>query len=247
MKWVDLAVKPGFSWPNCQVELEFEGRRVVLQPMTDELVCTVSIFDDRGLSFEEGGSILCRFLSRLAWSMDGGVVELFFGGSNNPSRPGRTGRGTYGSSGWAAVEPWDYLYLPMPKSAEADLALAVFREGLSVNSVPFSFLSSFKVLNIRFSSGPDQKTWINRHLGGLWYKPAVDRLQELQRSESDIGAYLYHQGRCAVAHARGSPVANPDIYSDKRRLELDLPLIKEIAAQLIEQELGVLSNSSFWK
>jgi len=90
-----------------------------------------------------------------------------FGGSNNPSRPGRMGRGTYGSSGWAAVEPWDYLYLPMPKSAEADLALAVFREGLSVNSVPFSFLSFFKVLNIRFSSGPDQKGKVEK--GAIHY------------------------------------------------------------------------------
>lgn len=247
MKWMNLAVQPGFSWPNCQVELEFEGRRLVLQPMTDELACTVSVFDHQGLSFEEGGSILCRFLSRLAWSRNGGVVELFFIGSNNPARPGSMGRGTYGTSGWAAVQPWDYLYLPVPRSAEAELALALYREGLSVNSVPFSFLSFFKILNIRFSAGASQKDWINRNQKALWCNSAVDRLKELQRSESDIGAYLYHQGRCAVAHANGSPVVNPDLYGDKRRLELDLPLIKEITAHFIEKELGVLSDSSFWK
>jgi hypothetical protein len=58
---------------------------------------------------------------------------------------------------------------------------------------------------------------------------------------------LYHQGRCAVAHANGRPLVNPDSYGDRRRLELDLPLMKEIAALFIEQEFGVLSDSAFWK
>lgn len=109
MKWVDLAVKPNFSWPRVQVEVVFEGRRIVLQPITDELSCTVSVFDDHEITFEDGDTILSRFLSRLAWSIGGGVVELFICGSNNPVRPGRLGRGTYEKSGWALVEPWDYV------------------------------------------------------------------------------------------------------------------------------------------
>lgn len=247
MKWVDLAVKPNFSWPRVQVEVVFEGRRIVLQPITDELSCTVSVFDDHEITFEDGGTILSRFLSRLAWSMGGGVVELFVCGSNNPVRPGRLGRGTYEKSGWALVEPWDYLYLPSANNPDADLALALFREGLSINSVPFSFLSYFKVLNISFSKGPAQKGWINANLGRVLYQPALDRLLELGKSECDIGAYLYKQGRCAVAHANETSRINPDSYADKWRLELDLPLIKEISALFIEQEMGVLSDSSFWK
>lgn len=235
MKWVNLAVKPNFSWPNVQVEIPFEGRRVVLQPLTDELSCTVSVFDDGGLTFEDGGAILCRFLSRLAWSMNGGVVELFISGSNNPVSPGRLARGTYGISGCVAVRPWNYLYLPSAQDARADLALALFREGLSVNSVPFAFLSYFKVLNIVFSSGQSQKDWINNNLVHVLYQPALDRLQDLSRSEGDLGAYLYHRGRCAVAHANETLLVNPDSYGDKRRLELDLPLMKEIAALFIER------------
>lgn len=243
---MNLAVKPHFSWPKTQVELVFEGRRLVLQPSTDELSCTVSVFDEHGLSFEEGGSILCRFLSRLAWSMNGGVVELFIAGSSNPSRPGRLGRGTYGQSGWVAVTPWDYLYLPQPKSQEADLGLALFREGLSVNSVPFAFLSFFKILNIRFPTG-QEKNWINNNLSSVTHQPEVERLNELARSHSDVGDYFYVQGRCAVAHAYGQPIVNPDRYEDKRRLELDLPLMRQIAAIFIEKELGVLTDGSFWK
>jgi hypothetical protein len=169
MKWADLAVKPNFSWPNEQVELTFEGRRVVLQPITNELSCTVSVFDNDDITFKDGGTVLSRFLSRLAWSMNAGVVELFICGSNNPVRPGRLGRGTYEQSGWSLVDPWNYLYLPITNSPDADLALALFREGLSINSVPFSFLSYFKVLNISFSKGPAQKDWINANLDRVIY------------------------------------------------------------------------------
>ena len=28
-KWIDLAVKPNFSWPNKQIEIEFEKRLVI--------------------------------------------------------------------------------------------------------------------------------------------------------------------------------------------------------------------------
>lgn len=247
MKWVNIAVKPDFSWPNRQIELEFGGKRIVLQPLSEELACTVSVFDEGGLSFDSGGSLLCRFLSCLAWSMDAGVVELFLGGSSNSHCPGRMGRLRNSTSSWISVEPWDYLYLPSPKTREAELALALYREGLNLNSVPFSFLSFFKVLNVLFSDGPSQMDWIKGNLDYISYGPALNRLKALQVSQTDTGKYLYTQGRCAVAHANALPIANPDDYSDKRRLELDIPLIKEIAAHFIERELGVLSDSSFWK
>jgi len=246
MRWVDLAVKPYFSWPNTQVEFMFEEKRLVLQPQTEDLACTASIYSETGLTFEEGGSVICRFLSCLAWSKGAGVSELFIAGSNNSIRPGRLGRGTYGVSPCSPVDPWELLYLPQPQSEKARLALGLFREGMSINSIPFAFLSYFKILNVLSGSGSDQKNWINNNLSLLWYQPAVNRLNEVKVSNSDIGAYLYHQGRCAVAHAFDRDVVNPDKYEDKKRLELDLPLMKEVAALCIEQEFEVLSDSSFW-
>lgn len=253
MKWFDLAVTPKFSWPDVQVVIPFEGHRIVLQPRRQgpgdeiELAATVSVFAPDEISFEVGGTIAGRFLSRFAWSSNGGVAELFCAGSNNPNRPGRLGQGRYGKSGWMQVTPSDYVYLPAANSPEADLALGLFREGMSVNSAPFAFLSYFKVLNIVHGNGADQKRWINDNLQHLWYRPAVNRLTELQKSKADIGAYLYHQGRCAVAHANGDSLVNPDNYEDKRRMQDDLCLIKEISALYIEREFGVLSDSSFWR
>jgi len=118
MRWFDLAISPRFSWPNRQVGIPFERYRVVLQPRRQgpedkvELAASVSVFDPNGTSFEVGGTVASRFLSRLAWSHNGGVVELFGVGSNFPERPGRLGQGTYQRSGWAQVEPWNFIYLP---------------------------------------------------------------------------------------------------------------------------------------
>ena len=164
-----------------------------------------------------------------------------------PNEPGRLGQGSYARSGWATVDPPHCIFLPLAADRDADLALALYREGLSVNSVPFGFLSLFKILNIRLSSGADQERWINDHLNDIWYQPAADRLRELQTQHQDVGHYMYVQGRCAVAHANSTPLVNPDAYADRRRLEADFPLMKELAALFIERELRVPSESSFHK
>lgn len=247
MLWCDVAVTPHFSWPSSAIALPFEGRLIVLSPPSDRLACRVSLLDPNRTTFEEGGTIVSRFLSRLAWSRDGGISELFHSGSNMPGRPGLLGQGTYERTPFAAEEPPNSLYIPTGLSAEAELALALYREGLSVNSIPFAFLSLFKILNIRFSSGSAQERWLNENLAKLRYDPAVNRLQEIQKQHRDVGHYLYVQGRCAVAHANSSPLVNPDEFSDRRRLEFDFPLLKELVALYIEQELDVLSDSTFNK
>lgn len=243
MRWVDIAVRAHFSWPDCLVEIPFEGKTIVLQPLTEELSSAASVFYEGGTTFDEGGTILSRFLSRLSWSQDGAIEELFAAGSNHVDRPGRLGRGTrtYPSQ----CPPWRFLYLPLPVSANADLALGLFREGLGLNSDSLAFLSFFKILNISLSSGSDQIAWINGNLHHIKFGRELERLTELKTTHSDIGNYLYVQGRCAVAHANSSPIAHPDNYGDKRRLSDDLPLIRELAAALIEHDLGVLSSGAF--
>jgi len=244
-KWIDLAVKPHFSWPNKQIEFEFEKRKIVMQPRSADRSCEVSVFDENGLSFEKGGKIIYRFLSRLSWSENAGIEELFIVGSNMPKRPGLLGKGSYGHSGWAQIDPWDYLYLPIPKNEKAERALAVYREAMSVNSIPYAFLGFFKVLNILHPTGKPQKEWINANLSEIKYDPEKKRLLELQKTESNVGSYLYHHGRCAVAHAFSDDIVNPDNYLDKKRLESDLYLMKKLAAICIEKEFHVMSDSSY--
>jgi hypothetical protein len=228
------------------VEFPFEGKIIVLRPMSDTLSASASAYYSDGTTFEIGVSTVHRFLSRLAWTQNAGIEELFVGaGTNNTQEPGRLGRGSYGVSGWGQIDPWHYVYLPRAEDPKADLALALYREGMSINSPPFAFLSFFKVLNIVHAAGNRQMDWINANLHLINDYHSIQRLAELQQTHLNIGNYLYVQGRCATAHANGSPIANPDNYTDRRRLEQDLPLIKDLAALFIETVLGVERSDTF--
>ena len=59
---------------------------------------------------------------------------------------------------------------------------------------------------------------------------------------TDIGEYLYASGRCAVAHAGTNPTVDPEDPEDMDRLCKDLPLIRAMAAHVIEKELNVKSR-----
>jgi len=244
MRWVNMQMEAGFSWPDRLVEFPFEGKRVVLQPRTETLARTASLYDQSDTSFEDGGSALSRFLSCLAWSRDESLEDLWAMGSNDPSTPGRIGHGGRQTSNWAAVEPWHIVYLPKVSDPKAALALALYREGMGLRFAPLAFLSFFKVLNILHDKGAPQKAWINSVLNRVVYDPAAARLAEVRASHSDVGSYLWEQGRCAVAHANSASV-NPDDYADKRRLWEDLRLMKELAALFIEAELKVEREGTF--
>lgn len=124
------------------------------------------------------------------------------------------------------------------------LALALYREALTVNSVPFSFLSYFKVLNIfwkdRRKKGSNELIeGIRMMLPKLNDNQAIERIKQLAVSQSDIPEYLYQAGRCAIAHAYAVPLIDPDDVADLRRLSQDIWVIKSIAENLIESNLNV--------
>lgn len=53
-------------------------------------------------------------------------------------------------------------------------------------------------------------------------------------------------GYCAIAHANSTKV-DPDDYAVRRRLSADLPLMNEVAALFIENELGTEREHTFSK
>ena len=139
-----------------------------------------------------------------------------------------------------------FLYLPDPSEPKAKLALALYREGLSVNLMPYQFLGFFKVINILRDRGKDQKQWIRENLRHITDKNASTRIVAISTSGTDVAEYLYESGRCAVAHAFDqNNVVNPDDPADLIRLSEDLPVIRELARVAIEREFGVKSKRDF--
>jgi hypothetical protein len=239
-KWITVSVKAHFGWPTERIELSYEGQKYLIRPETDDLEPTVSVFHEGGLEFQEGQNLINRFLSALAWSENHGISVLTTTGSNmeEPIRIGKW-KGKYVSS------TGDQRYLPAPTDTKALRALAIYREAMSVNSYPYQFLGFFKVLNIRFSKGSEQKEWINNNINEITDYRGLERYKELSDEIDDFGSYLYHQGRCAVAHAFTDDVIDPDISEESRRLEKDVWLMKAIAEHMISKEFGVPTDSQF--
>lgn len=135
-------------------------------------------------------------------------------------------------------------HIPDPDDPKAKLALALYREAMSVNVIPYKFLGFFKVINVLHGKGNEQQGWINKAISSIRDSRCLARIAELSKTETDLGKYFYTSGRCAVAHAFADPVVNPDDPEDIRRLASDLPVIQALAKQAVEQELGVKSYST---
>ncbi len=240
-RWLNVGVKGRAVWPTKETTIEFGGRRLVLKPATRETDQSVHI-NLRGISDVEALTLINRFLSVLSWC-DDQSMDNQYGWSGNPIPVAvpRESRAV-GSS----------IAFPFQRKLEADekarLALALFREGRTVNSIPFAFLSYFKILNMfwndRFVTVNGQREnplveGIRATLPRLKDDRALRRHRALASTEPDVPKYLYESGRCAIAHAYADPVIDPDDVSDLRRLSEDVHIIKAIAEHLIEVELKV--------
>ena len=135
------------------------------------------------------------------------------------------------------------------KASKAKLSLALYREALSINSIPFAFLSYFKILNVfwkdKYVNGKNELIeGIRKMLPILNDDLAKRRLDEINKTETenDVPKYLYESGRCAIAHAHNDPIVDPDDSMDIRRLSQDIWIVKALAEYLIK-ELKVLARS----
>jgi hypothetical protein len=237
--YLTVAVDTEIPWPSKEVVIAFRGRQFHLLPETDQLSRMIRVETGPGFTQTDGDRLIRELLSRLAWAEQAGAMVTFGNWCTAPLNLGKGPRGGVIGSG-------HFDYLPDPADSKAKLALALFREGLSVNLVPYKVLGFFKVINIIRDKGPAQIQWIKDNLQHVTDRDAVARITAIQKSEPDVAEYLYVSGRCAVAHAfNQNNVVNPDDPADLIRLASDLPVIRELARVALEREFGVVSERDF--
>ncbi len=234
---MNLGVSGQVGWPRQQQEIEFDGHKLVLMPCTKTKSASIHI-EISQLSDIKGMTTVNRFLSLLSWC-EGQPLEFHYGWSGNPKPvPVEAIRLTTNIT-------YHFAFTRSPLSdPKQRLALALYREAISVNSMPYEFLGYFKILNILFKEGQRQKEWIRSVLPSLSEEDVKKRIAQITSSEPDVAYYLYESGRCAVAHAHSDPLIDPDDVKDLRRLSEDLCVIKRLAEYLIKSELGV--SRSHW-
>ena len=244
MSWLNCGVTTQATWPKETKEVKYGDHTFVLMPLTKEHSASIHI-ELRGISYVEGLTLINRFLSALGWKCDQPAIN-HDGWSGNPKPvPVHKYHIPYGYSPSDSF-PTEIYEITNEK---AKLAVALYREAKSLDSVPFQFLSYFKILNIFW----DDKTkdgknelieGLRTSLPSLTDKECIQRIKEIREKQGDPADYLYKSGRCAVAHAFVDPIVDPDDVSDLHSLSEDLWIMRILTAYLIEKTFGI--KQSIW-
>lgn len=236
-RWLNIGVKGNACWPTEETKINFGGHELILKPATKKTKQSVHINLHR-ITDVNAMTLINRFLSILSWCDDQGVENCGGGwGTRSPVDVLRESRAV----GLSVAFPF---YREIEKDPKARLAIALYREARTVNSIPLSFLSYFKILNVfwqdKYQKGKNKIIeGIREILPHIKDNSARERINELEKQKKDVPEYLYRSGRCAVAHAYSVPIVDPDEVKDQRRLSQDIWIIKAIAEFLIETNLKV--------
>ena len=232
VRWMNLGVSGQCGWPHERVDVRFGESELVLLPQTKENSASVHIRVQSNDQLQEL-TIVNRFLSIVSWGYKDSL-QNHYGWSGNPVPVPVPARNLARSINRSFLIQWNPLREPKQR-----LAVALYREAMSVNSLPYQFLGFFKIINILHRLGPAQVGWIRATLPKLSGSKASARIEALSSSQPDVAQYLYESGRCAVAHAFADPLVDPDDLVHLHRLSEDLGVAQALAEYLISNELYV--------
>lgn len=233
-KWIVLCLNVGVFWPTKDTTVKFRNYEIILRPQTAEESASIAMAYEDPVTLYDALHVARQFLSSLVWVKGGMIEEIFASGGSFPIKVADKRHRTRHIDHDFRVD-----FLPDPTDRKGRLALALYREALSVNSVPYKFLGFYKIINIVYGPGRDQKDWINKTVPVLTDDEAKHRIDKLIAEGKDVGDHLYVTGRCAIAHAYAEPIVDPEDPEDIDRLHKDLPVAKALAAYLIENEFNV--------
>ena len=236
--WIVANIEQQIGWTKKKVLVEYQNHKLLLLPEEDDQYPAVAVHLNSSLTQDDARELINNFLSSLAWSESKAIHVAHWGGG---SRPFRMGRSRFGS---VRSLHFRISYLPIPQDENARLALAFYREAMSLDHIAYSFLSFYKIINLRYRRGDRQKAWIRRTLPAMSDREAIKRMEELNDEHEDVADYLYISCRCAIAHAGVSPTVDPENFDDNNRLRNDLPLIKHLAELLIEDHYKIKTSST---
>jgi len=232
--WFVAILETDIPWPMEETSVDFVGHKLLLRPVEEDCAPDIAFQISRPMTRAGAESIVSRYLSGLAWVEKRSARIKFIHCSTSLMRGGK------GPDGPPIDADCYVRPSPAPTDPKAQLALALYREAISVNSIPYQFLGLFKIINILHKKGFDQVIWINKALPVLVDRIAKKRLSELQaQGVMDVGKYLYESGRCAVAHAYSQPSMNPDETEHLFRMSSDMPLMCALAEHAIENDIGI--------
>lgn len=218
---------------NDEVYFDFKGKKIRWINGTTYLrtIVVVPTKDSSGLEEEE--RLLNEFISSLVWETEIPIRKVFQVGAAKRFLPIVSSAKNMG--GIILSKP-ELHFNGNGENIKQILALALYKEGINSKSVYYSFLNYYKIVELFLSGNKhDIIKMINDNTELFLGKGYTERVTEIHNLGNNLGEYVYFSCRCAVAHAgRIDNTINPDAIDDYARITKDLPLIKEIAKNLIK-------------
>lgn len=242
--WLVANIEQNMGWPQRKTVVTYRNRKILLLPITKSLYASAAVIISNGETLTDAKQFLMQFFSAIAWYNLGKLHILNWNNLHTPGIISKHLRMSRGKKIELEAVFFRPTLLPDPVDSEAQLALALFREGLSLNHVAYAFLSYYKIINLKHPGG--QKNWIRNNIGLIESLPRLSKFFSSIKSRGlDVVEYIYKACRCAVAHASMSePTYNPESIEDDLRFHEIKPIMHELAKLVIENEYGIKTKLS---
>lgn len=240
-EWIVATVAPRLSWPKRKQIITYGNINFILFPQSEGESAGIGLRTDLyGLDANEARKRIMQLCSALSWAEGKGIEIIAWGGGSFPC-PVNVRRGQ------TVIDYLQADHLPHVDTNEGKAALALYREGVSLDNPFYGFLSLYKAISVVLPDGKQRASWIESTLEHLDNHRAKERRNELVAEGMEVGQYIWDRGRNAIAHAERDPYINPDEVEDHFRLHKDVPLLKNLAELAIEQKAGIRRTHTIWR
>jgi hypothetical protein len=242
--WIVVSIADDAFWPSAPQKVRWRGADIWIIPVTNDFHSAIALRAPSGLHRAGCQELLLRFLSTLSWVEETGFAVEGGVSVGNLPRPLRR----FKEHGFAIRDEFDLAYLPEVTDANAMRALALMREGRSLNHVGYAFLSFYRVIETAFPSASSRVAWMTDSIAELTGFGVDEALGSIRAqgitTPKDISLHLFRSGRCAMAHGAGEPIVDPDKLDDLWRLRSELPIVRALAVKAIEEVFGVETRNT---
>lgn len=206
------------------------GDKTYVDSVSNQLILKTSRADE--YSAHEAGLL---FLSELSWLYG---ISIYSIGHTGGTAPVKYLTKFAGHSSGRMVVNLEY-YKPMDLDDSQRLALGLYKEGISNNSIFFKYLGLFKVLEIQMN-GEERQQWLTEFLEDRWEGFSFEgKYDYVPRDAEDLQSFLYKYGRCAVAHANTDPTVDSHSIHDFRTIGVCYNVIKDAVEHHMKEGMGI--------
>ena len=228
----------GFDWSGLFKEEEYEIQYQCFDFSIKKEVCLGNgtcfsnqiIINTEADEIQTAHEAALLFLSEMAWLFSVAILETEHGGGSTPIKCNTRFVGRKSSRLIVDFKLYKELHL----NSDQALAVMYYNEAISSNNIFFSFLSLFKILEIKLTK--DER---KQMLGNYFSDHPVAVGHSVPEEPDDLQKYLFESCRCAIAHANRKPRIRPNDFNDIQRIDISRGVLKNAVEHYMVSGLNI--------